>query len=79
MESPANLECADALVVFTFEEELDPGTCWSLALEGGADQGFWCLGGRREVGEGCGSQDGCKVDVLFYTLMGGLDGGALQG
>ena len=55
VEGPANLECANALVVLTLEEELDPRTCGSLPLEGGSDQGFWCLGGRRKVREGCGS------------------------
>ena len=79
MKSPTNLECANALVVLTLEEELDSGTCRSLPLEGGTDQRFWRLGGRRKVREGCGSQDRCFLNVLFYTLMGGLDGGALQG
>ena len=54
VKGPANLEGADALVVLTLEEELDPRTCGSLPLEGGTNQGFWCLGGRREVREGCG-------------------------
>ena len=37
VKGPADLERAGALVVFTFEEELDLGTCGSLALEGGAE------------------------------------------
>ena len=37
VKGPANLEGAGALVAFTFEEELDPGMSWSLALEGGAE------------------------------------------
>ena len=79
MEGPADLECANALVVLTFEEEFDPWMCWSLPLEGGSYKGFFCLGGRGKTREGRGRQNRREFDVLFYTFMGGLDGGALQG
>lgn len=79
MEGAADLERADALVVLTFEEELDPRMRWSLALEGGTDKRFLCLGGGCKIREGRGCQYRCEFDMLFYTFMGRLDGGAVQG
>lgn len=35
VEGPAHLECADALVILTFEEEFDPRMRWCLPLERG--------------------------------------------
>lgn len=35
VEGPADLECADALVILTFEEEFDPRMRWCLPLERG--------------------------------------------
>ena len=54
VEGPADLERADALVILTFEEELDPRMRWSLPLEGGTDKSFLCLGGGCKVREGRG-------------------------
>jgi len=52
VEGTADLERADTLVVFAFEEEVDLWPCGRLAFEGGADKGFGGLGRRGEVGEG---------------------------
>ena len=54
VEGPTDLECANALVILTFEEELDPRMRWSLPLEGGTDKCFLCLGGGRKIREGLG-------------------------
>lgn len=77
MERPADLECANSLGVFTFEEEVYPRMRGSLPLEGSTDEGFWFLRGRCKVREGRRSFHRREFDVLFYVLMGGLDGGAL--
>ena len=44
VEGAADLEGADALVIFAFEEEVDFRSCGRLALEGCADEGCGGLG-----------------------------------
>ena len=49
MEGPPDLERADALVVFAFEEEVYPRMRGSLPFKGSTDQSLWCLWGRCKV------------------------------
>lgn len=55
MERAADLECANSLVILTFEEEVYPRVRWYLPLEGSTDKGFWFLRGRCKVRENGGS------------------------
>ena len=49
MESTPYLECANALVVLTFEEEVDFRPCGCLSFEWSANQGLWRLGCRCKL------------------------------
>lgn len=49
VESSSGLECPDALVIFTFEEEFDLRSSGSLSFEWRTDQCFWGLRCRCEM------------------------------
>ena len=78
MEGSSDFKCANALVVLTFEEELNRRVCWSLPFEGSTDKSLWCLWARCKDRKGRGRQDRREMDVVSYALTGGLNRGALQ-
>ncbi len=78
MESTPYLECADTLIVLTFEEEVDFWPCGCLSFERGTNQGFWRLGCRCKLRKGCRCQNRCPVDMFFDSCVSSLDRRAFQ-
>lgn len=79
VKGPPGLEGTDPLVILTFEEEVELGVGWSLALKGGSGQFLRGLRCRGDGIEGLAGEEGSAVHVGLDEGVGGMNSRGSQG